>query len=293
MRKLLFSAVILGSLSGAAFWAFSAPRPMDAAHLATLAGDATQGKAVFHAAGCASCHIAPERDANPLVLSGGREFASDFGTFLAPNISPDPEHGIGTWSAEQFINAVMRGISPEGAHYYPAFPYTSYIRADPQDIADLYAFMMTLPADATPSQPHDLGFPFNIRRGVGLWKALFLREDWVVTGDLSAEEARGRYLSEALAHCAECHSPRNALGGLDHGQWLRGAPNPSGTGRIPAIAGDGFDWTAFDISAYLESGLTPDFDVVGGSMAAVVRSLQQLDKSELDAIAAYILRAGR
>ncbi|PZX46655.1 mono/diheme cytochrome c family protein [Roseinatronobacter thiooxidans] len=293
MRKLLFGAVIVGVLSGGAFWALTAPRPMDAASLATLAGDATQGEAVFHAAGCASCHIAPERDADPLVLSGGREFASDFGTFIAPNISPDPEYGIGAWSAGQFVNAVMRGISPEGAHYYPAFPYTSYIRADPQDIADLYAFMMTLPADATPSQPHDLGFPFNIRRGVGLWKALFLREGWVVTGDLSEEEARGRYLSEALSHCAECHSPRNALGALDHGRWLLGAPNPSGTGRIPAIAGDGFDWTAFDISAYLESGLTPDFDVVGGSMAAVVRSLQHLEKSELDAIAAYILRAGR
>lgn len=293
MRKLLLGAAIIGGLAAGAGWVISAPRPIDTASLATRAGDATQGEAVFHAAGCASCHIAPDRDADPLVLSGGRAFASDFGTFIAPNISTDPQHGIGAWSSEEFINAVMRGISPDGTHYYPAFPYTSYIRADPQDIADLYAFMMTLPADATPSQPHDLRFPFNIRRGVGVWKALFLRDDWVVTADLSAEEARGRYLSEALSHCAECHSPRNALGALDHGRWLLGAPNPSGTGRIPAIAGDDFDWSAFDISAYLETGLTPDFDVVGGSMAAVVRSLQQLEKSELDAIAAYILRAGQ
>ncbi|MGL4415618.1 c-type cytochrome [Roseinatronobacter monicus] len=293
MRKLLIGVAILGVVIGAALWVISAPRPMESAALASLTGDPAAGEAVYHAAGCASCHIGPEREADPTILSGGREFASDFGTFVAPNISPDPDHGIGNWSAEQFINAVMRGVSPEGAHYYPAFPYGSYIRADPQDIADLYAYMMTLPADATPSQPHDLRFPFNIRRSVGLWKAMFLREDWVVTGSLSAEEERGRYLSEALSHCAECHTPRNALGGLDHGRWFLGAPNPSGTGRIPPIAGDDFDWTAFDISAYLESGLTPDFDVVGGSMAQVVRSLQRLDKSELDAIAAYILRAGQ
>jgi len=293
MRKLLIAVAISGVVIAAALWVISAPRPIDAASLAPLTGDAAAGEAVFHVAGCGSCHMGPERDADPLILSGGREFASDFGTFVAPNISPDPEHGIGAWSAEQFINAVMRGVSPDGAHYYPAFPYASYIRADPQDIADLHAYMMTLPADATPSQPHDLSFPFNIRRSVGVWKAMFLREDWVVTGDLSAEEERGRYLSEALSHCAECHTPRNALGGLDHGRWLLGAPNPSGTGRIPAIAGDDFDWTAFDISAYLESGLTPDFDVVGGSMAQVVRNLQRLDKSELDAIAAYILRAGQ
>jgi len=293
MRKFLIGMAAICAVGAAALWGISAPRPMDAARPAFVAGDVIQGEAVFHAAGCASCHIAPERDADPKILSGGREFISDFGTFIAPNISSDPEHGIGAWSAEQFITAVMRGISPDGTHYYPAFPYSSYIRADPQDIADLYVFMKTLPADATPSQPHDLRFPFNIRRTVGIWKTLFLREDWVLRGPLTPQEERGRYLSEALAHCAECHTPRNALGGLDHGRWLQGAPNPAGTGRVPAIAGEGFDWTAFDISAYLETGLTPDFDVVGGTMAAVVRSLQQLEKPELDAIAAYIFRAGQ
>ncbi len=291
MRKFVLIAALLAIVAGAMLWITSAPRPMDAATLEEFEGDTERGEKIFFAAGCGSCHMATERDADPLVLTGGREFVSDFGVFIAPNISPDPEHGIGTWSQAEFMNAVMRGISPQGAHYYPAFPYTSYIRAEPQDVADLYAYIRTLPADATPSQPHRIGFPFNIRRSVGLWKLLYLREDWVITGDLTAEEARGRYLAEALSHCAECHTPRNALGALDTARWHKGAANPSGTGRIPAIAGDDFGWTEFDVSAYLETGLTPGFDVVGGSMAQVVRNLQQLDKADLDSLAAYVIRA--
>lgn len=293
MRRSLAALVALGLIAATAAWALSAPRPLDEAQIAGLSGDPEAGESVFLAAGCSSCHRGPDRDSDPLVLSGGRSFASDFGTFRAPNISTDPDHGIGGWTQGDFMNAVMRGISPGGAHYYPAFPYTSYIRADPQDIADLYAYMMTLPADATPSQPHDLGFPFTIRRTVGLWKTLFLRDDWAVTGDLTPEQERGRYLAEGLSHCAECHTPRNALGALDRSQWHMGAPNPSGTGRIPAIAGPDFDWTEFDVSAYLSSGLTPQFDVVGGSMADVVSSLRQIDKADLDSIAAYILHAAR
>ncbi|MGY6549286.1 MAG: c-type cytochrome [Roseinatronobacter sp.] len=293
MRKSLIAAAGLVGLVAAGLWWVSAPDPIEAASITALTGDATAGRAVYLAAGCASCHMAPGSGADPLVLSGGRALVSDFGTFHAPNISTDPVHGIGRWTQAQFVNAVQRGVSPDGAHYYPAFPYTSYIRADTQDIVDLYAYMMTLPADATPSRAHELGFPFSLRRGVGLWKARYLRPDWVVTGDLSPAEERGRYLSEALAHCAECHTPRGTFGGLDLARWHEGAPNPSGTGRIPAIAGAGFTWTAFDISAYLGSGLTPDFDVVGGSMADVVSNLRELDRDDLDAIAAYILRAAQ
>lgn len=293
MRVLYLGVAAIALAGASAAWVMSAPQMLDDTTVIGLNGDAENGRAVFLAAGCASCHRGPAQDSDPLVLSGGRSFASDFGTFKAPNISTDLEHGIGDWTQAQFMNAVMRGVSPEGAHYYPAFPYATYIRAEPQDIADLYAYMMTLPADATPSQPHDLGFPFNIRRSIGIWKTLFLNDDWVITGDLSEEELRGRYLSEALAHCAECHTPRNVLGALDLDQWHMGAPNPSGTGRIPAIAGPNFNWTEFDVSAYLDSGLTPQFDVVGGSMADVVSSLRELPKADLDAIAAYVLRAAQ
>ncbi len=293
MRLITLGLVAAGLITVSAAWVLSAPRPLPASDIANLQGDPEHGRSVFLAAGCSSCHRAPGPDSDPLILSGGRSFASDFGTFIAPNISPDPDHGIGTWSQTDFVNAVMRGVSPTGSHYYPAFPYASYIKADPQDITDLYAYMMTLPTDATPSRPQDVTFPFSIRRAVGLWKTLFLSDEWAITGDLTETEQRGRYLSEALAHCAECHTPRNALGGLDRNAWHMGAPNPSGTGRIPAIAGPDFNWTEFDISAYLESGLTPEFDVVGGSMADVVSNLGQLPKEDLDAIAAYVLRAAQ
>jgi len=293
MKWAVYGLLTLAVIGGVTGWFITRPTALPSTVSDRLTGDAEAGERIFLASGCASCHMGTEDDADPKLLSGGAEFQTQFGTFYAPNISPDPDHGIGGWSQAQFLNAVMRGVSPEGQHYYPAFPYTSYAKADPQDMADLYAYMMTLPVDATPSRAHDVAFPFNIRRSVGLWKALYMNRDWVVRGDLTEQETQGRYLAEALAHCAECHTPRDALGGMDRAAWLEGASNPSGTGRIPPISGADFTWSAFDISAYLETGFTPSFDVAGGSMAKVITNLGQLDKPELDAIAAYILRAGQ
>lgn len=292
MKRALFGVLALVCLGGAVGWGVTRPTGLPDTVSQNLQGDAEAGERIFLAAGCASCHMGTQDDADPKILVGGGAFDTKFGTFYAPNISPDPDHGIGDWTQAQFLNAVMRGVSPEGQHYYPAFPYTSYAKADPQDMADLYAYIMTLPADATPSRAHDIGFPFNIRRSVGVWKTLYMDQSWTVEGDLTPQETEGRYLAEALAHCAECHTPRDALGGMDTARWLQGAPNPSGDGRIPPIVGAEFSWSAFEISAYLETGFTPDFDVAGGSMSKVIANLGQLDKQELDAIAAYILRAG-
>lgn len=277
------------AICGAAAWWLTAPQPLPAAATAGLTGDASRGKAVFHAAGCASCHMAPgATGAAQLVLAGGQSFVTGFGTFRAPNISPDPQAGIGGWTLEQFANAVLRGVSPDGEHYYPAFPYAAYGKMELQDLADLKAFMDGLPTDATPSQPHDLAFPFTLRRSLGGWKLLFLRDGWVVNGDLTPEESRGRYLAEALAHCGECHTPRNLLGGLETARWLAGAPNPGGQGTIPNITPAGLDWSAADIASYLTTGFTPDFDSVGGHMAHVVENFAQLPEAEAAAVAAYL-----
>ncbi len=268
------------------------PLPRDTQEaLAALQPDPEAGEAIFWATGCASCHAAPgARGEDRLVLAGGRRFETEFGSFAAPNISTDPDRGIGGWDLAAFASATMQGVAPDGRHYYPAFPYPSYRLAELQDIVDLKAFMDTLPASDRANDPHDLRFPYSIRRGVGLWKRMALEDGWAVTGDLTEAEARGRYLAEALAHCAECHTPRDRFGRLDRDRWLAGAPNPSGDGRIPGITPATLTWSQSEVAGYLSSGFTPDFDTAGGTMAAVVASLGQLPREDLDAIAAYLAR---
>lgn len=296
MRWLYWTGLAL--LAGFAFfWALTRPQALPADVLAELSvnpGEAARGEQVFWAGGCAGCHAAPGLDMTSpledrLVLAGGRRLESDFGTFVAPNVSMHPEAGIGGWSIEDFAAATLLGVSPEGEHYYPSFPYTSYIRMTPRDVVDLWAFWQTLPADETPSAAHELAFPFTLRRAVGLWKMLNLREDYATPAPPDEQIARGRYLSEALSHCGECHTPRNRTGALDRGNWFAGAPDPSGRGRIPAIPGEG--WTEQSVAAYLQTGFTPDFDVVGGSMSDVVVHMQQLPGEDREAIAAYLFWA--
>jgi mono/diheme cytochrome c family protein len=186
---------------------------------------------------------------------------------------------------------MLRGVSPDGRHYYPAFPYASYARMPPQDVADLWAFLRTLPPVAGRPPGHDLDFPWSIRRGVGLWKLLYLDASPAVAIDTSDPlVARGQYLVEGPGHCGECHTPRGPAGGLDLSRWLAGGPSPEGEGRIPNITpgGDLADWSPADIAYYLETGFTPDFDTAGGAMAAVQRSLAELSSGDRDAIAAYL-----
>ncbi len=270
LRNLLILAVLGG---GVGFW-LTLPKPLAEADVAGLTGDAAKGEQVFWATGCASCHMAPDaKDAAQLVLTGGQAFPSPFGSFIAPNISQDPVHGIGDWSLLDLANALTRGVSRTGEHLYPALPYASYAKLDLQDVADLHAFLKTLPADATPSQPHGLGFPFNIRASLGGWKLLFLRDDWALPGNLTPTEDRGRYVAEAMAHCGECHTPRNALGGM-----------------IPNITPAKLTWSEAEIAYYLTTGFTPDFDSVGGHMAHVVENFGRLPKAEAEAVAAYLKR---
>lgn len=284
MKKILTALVATGFVLLAAGIGLTRPERVDPARFAALPGDPERGETVFWAGGCASCHKASGSD-DPLALPGGRRLASPFGTFVAPNISPDPEHGIGAWTLADFASAMREGTSPDGAHYYPAFPYASYARMTDRDTADLWAFLRTLPPQTRADEPHDLGFPFNIRAALGGWKLLFFRKDWVMPEN---GNPRGRYLVEALGHCGECHTPRNALGGLDRSKWLAGAPHPSGKGRIPGLRPGQLDWSDADIAYYLETGLTPDFDSAGGEMAKVVANMSRLSAEDRAAIAAYV-----
>ncbi|MEM1430883.1 MAG: cytochrome c [Pseudomonadota bacterium] len=291
MRRFLLLLILIGAAAGGAAWWLSAPAPLPAPRLAAVtahAPDPENGAQVFHAAGCASCHAGARAEGEDrLILAGGQELESDFGTFVAPNISPDPTHGIGAWSLENFATAMLAGVSPDGQHYYPAFPYASYTRMTEADVADLWAFLGTLPATDRANAPNDLDFPFTLRRGIGLWKWRYMSDDWVAAAPSDTLE-RGRYLVEALGHCAECHTPRDGFGGLEIARWMGGAPNPSGRGTIPNITPAVLSWTAADISYYLETGFTPDYDSAGGSMASVVRNLASLTAEDRDAIAAYV-----
>ncbi|MGL4490571.1 MAG: c-type cytochrome [Rhizobiaceae bacterium] len=295
IRKLIKFLVPLAFFGAAAFWFITSPRLLDAEVIAATApGDAAKGEMVFWQSGCASCHAAPgAKDAERLKLVGGLVLKSPFGNFHAPNISMDPKDGIGSWDFAAFANAMQRGVSPEGEHYYPAFPYASYQRMNLTDIADLYAYMKTLPAVAGIAPEHELPFPFNIRRTLGGWKFLFMREGPAVTlaSDVSDQIKRGQYLVEGAGHCGECHTPRNLLGGPKMGEWLAGAKNPEGEGNIPNITGGegGISaWSEAQITSMLKDGFTPDFDSMGGSMASVVTNWSNTSDADRAAVASYL-----
>lgn len=292
--RLIGGAAVAAALAGAAFWFLTAPERIDGEQrVALAAGDPVRGEQVFWAGGCASCHAAPGATGEArLQLGGGERLETPFGTFVAPNISSDPRDGIGQWSTEDLANAMLKGVSPGGSHYYPAFPYTSYARMQPSDISDLHAFMKTLPAVAGKAPPHEIGFPYNLRRGLGLWKRLYLDPAPVVSlAEADEQVLRGQYLVEGPGHCGECHTPRDVFGGIDRGRWLAGGPSPEGRGSIPNITpgGSGFGaWSVEDIANYLETGFTPEFDSAGGKMASVVQNMANLPASDREAIAAYL-----
>jgi mono/diheme cytochrome c family protein len=277
---------LLAGVSGLAllFWFLTRPVLLSAGDLPDHEPDRAKGEQVFYTGGCASCHGSD--------LGGGLEMNSDFGTFRVPNISPDPVSGSGNWTTLEFVNAMMRGVSPDGTHYYPAFPYTSYTRMDIRDVIDLKAYIDSLPPVSHKPAPHELNFPWNLRRGIGLWKKRYFKQDTLVfenSDDPSLE--RGRYLVEGAGHCAECHTPRDDFGGLLPSYWLAGGPNPDGDGTVPNITPDAEGlkaWSESDIAYYLESGFTPDFDTVGGAMVKVQENLAHLPDTDRVAIAAYL-----
>jgi mono/diheme cytochrome c family protein len=291
VRRVLLVLIGLACIGGVAGWLISAPKPLYAAHSTEFesGGSAEHGQMIFFAGGCASCHATPKQD-NPLKLGGGLELKSPFGSFFAPNISPDPTDGIGRWKVADLVNAMQAGVSPSGEHYFPAFPYTTYTHARVEDIRDLMAFLRTLPPVQGKAPPHTVSFPFNQRRALGLWKLLYL-DHTPVAEDMSKSDEwnRGHYLVEALGHCAECHSGRNIIGGIEEKYRFAGGPDLEGHGWVPNITPEGLkDYSKTDLSYLLKTGDMPDGDSVGGSMTAVVRNLAMLSDADRNAISEFI-----
>jgi mono/diheme cytochrome c family protein len=291
MRKFILAVLILGLLAGAGFYVLTQPRRADPGEIADGAPDISNGRLVFFAGGCASCHAVPGQK-DRLLLGGGLQLKTPAGVFVAPNISPHPGKGIGAWTEEEFATALLKGVSPEGRHYYPAFPYTTYRHAAPADIRDLFAFIRTLtPSDNVPAAHQ---FPFELwpaRRALGLWKKLYLdgAPPQPAEGE-SAGVARGRYLVEALGHCGECHSPRAITGAIIETKRNAGGAMPNGDKAPNLTPGKGGldEWSEEDLAFFLKDGTNPEGDVAGGEMGEVIRNMAELPDDQRQAIAAYL-----
>lgn len=298
MRTLIFRLAILVVLGLAAAYAGSEPffqRLVLGSSPSAPGGapDLANGRTMFFAGGCASCHATPGQG-DKLRLGGGLALHSPFGTFYAPNLSPHPRDGIGSWTADQFIVAMREGISPDGRHYYPSFPYTSYQRMGGKDLADLFGFLRSLPPVEGKAREHDVPFPFNIRRLLAGWKILHLDgKPFQPVAGKDAEWNRGAYLVEGPGHCAECHSPRNLVGGIESAKRFAGGPDPEDAKKtVPNITPhkEGLSgWSKGEMAEFLKTGETPGYTQAGGSMKSVIQNMGELSVSDRQAMAAYLV----
>jgi mono/diheme cytochrome c family protein len=250
-----------------------------------------RGAYLANAADCVACHTDSAHSGRP--YAGGRALATPFGTFYSPNITPDPETGIGRWSDAQFLRALHEGVRPDGANYFPVFPYPSFTKITDADARAIKAYLFSLPAVRQANRNHDVPFPFSWRFLQNGWKWLFFDEGrFQPAAERSAGYNRGAYLVTALAHCGECHTPRNWFGATESDRFLAGNPHGPDGKRVPNITPDpktGIgNWTEDDIIVMLTDGHTPDFDEVGGAMAEVVKSTARLTAEDRRAIAVYL-----
>lgn len=257
----------------------------------TLTGDATRGAYVIKLAGCASCHT--EHKNNGPALAGGEALKTPFGNFYPPNISPDKETGIGTWTLVQFSDALSNGMSPKG-NLYPVFPYNDLTLMSDQDVVDLYAAIMATPAVPSATPPNQISFPFNIRLLVSAWKNLFFTPRRY-QNDPSRSESwnRGAYLADGLTHCVACHSPLNPLGAAESGAQFTGNLNGGPGGKAPpltvtALVQDGY--TKDSLAQTLKTGVTPSAGKVGLEMGKVISDeTSQWTDQDRKAVAEYLL----
>jgi mono/diheme cytochrome c family protein len=301
LKRTLVFGLGLAFVLGCAFYVLSMPHPLRKDQVPAHSADLKNGELLFWAGGCVSCHAAPGAEEDErLRLSGGIELETPFGVFSSPNISPDPEVGIGNWSTLDFINAMVRGLSPELEHYYPAFPYPHYQNITYDDLIDLKAYLDTLPPSSNQVADHELRFPYSFRRGVGLWKRRYLKHNASLrVSEWTTPVERGRYLVAGAGHCGACHTPRDAFGGEMVDRFLAGAESfevahgseGESAGRVPNITPhpDGIgNWSEGDIAYSLESGFDPDFDSFGGPMVEVQENMARLPAEDHAAIAAYL-----
>lgn len=284
----VLAAVVFAGTVGS--WLIKGPEVKER-DLSGLEGDVNRGAYVARLSGCIACHTNVKGDGK--ILAGGAEIDTDFGSFYPPNITPDPADGIGNWDLQDFSRSLTSGVSPNGKHHFPSFPYTFYTHMKNQDIVDLWAAVQSVPAAKGTPPKHGLRFPFGFHEGVGVWQRMFFTEEPLkeISGKSDAWN-RGRYLANGPAHCGACHTPRNLLGGRKTDQKYTGGKGTGGE-KIPAITIETLKerkWSKDDLSYALRTGIKPDGDVFGGSMGEVVRDATRYwTDQDLDAIATYIM----
>lgn len=270
------------------FWPHGLPAEPQVAGLPSGPELVRRGEYVTRAADCAACHTMP----GGKPFAGGLPFTLAFGTIYAPNITPDRETGIGGWSNAEFLRAMRHGVGKEGEDLYPAFPYASYALMSDGDILAVKAYLDSQPPVRARTPANELGFPFNQRYLMRAWKLLFLPGDRLQPDPARpAEWNRGAYLVEALGHCGECHTPRNALFALDKDRKFAGAEAAGWKAynitpdRETGIGG----WTDAQIAGYLSTGHAEGRGAASGSMAEVVdNSLRHLTQEDIRAMVAYL-----
>jgi mono/diheme cytochrome c family protein len=290
-RGVALGTVVVAALSALAACLF-VPRDGEPAEIAA-SGDPARGEYVLRLGGCVTCHT--DEKNRGAFLAGGRALGSPYGTFYTSNITPDPATGIGGWSTADFVRAMTEGVSPDGHPYFPAFPYTSYTKMRLDDLVDLKAYLDTVEPVANPVPDHDLRFPFGFRPMLRGWQLLFF-EKGTFQPDPARSDTwnRGAYIVNGPGHCAECHTPRNALGGRQDDRFLAGTRDGPDGKPVPNITPhpeDGIGgWSKTDLTFALKTSILPDGDVLGGAMAEVVDdATSHWTDQDREAVAEYLL----
>ena len=251
-----------------------------------------RGEYLVHAGGCITCHTKDGDDAKP--LAGGRALVSPFGTFYSPNITPDRETGIGSWSDDDFLHALHDGKRPAGGVYFPAFPYTAYTGMSRSDVLDIKAYLFSLAPVSQPNVKHDLPIYMSTRLAARVWRSRYFESQRFQPDPAQSDEwNRGAYLVRHLGHCGECHTPRKALGKLIGDRELAGNPEGPDEEKVPNITPHKTDgigrWSRSDIEYFLDIGMLPDGDFVGSSMTAVIDdNTSKLTRDDRLAITTYL-----
>ncbi len=279
-----------------AFWLLSAPRPIAAEALPQHTADLANGERLYNAGGCRSCHKpGPQhKDVDQNLPAGGYPLKTPIGTLYPPNLTPDLETGLGQWTDLQFVNAVQRGISPDGRHYIPAFPYTSYAQMRVEDVLDINAYLATLTPVKAPNSGSGLPLDVILRRGLGLWKWIGLdTTPWQPDATRPESWNRGSYLVNAPGHCAECHTPRTLLMARDMSKPFAGGPHPEGAGKVPSLR-QLIERRRYkdrkDLVLALQNGETFGYEnIAAGGMGQVQMNIARLPEADIAAIAEYLV----